>query len=131
MRGVWLASAVVWALAARAADISPRILRQIPDPHTGRQWLLVPNEENPAGPARLVSVPGQGTVPRDGRISAFVIHPGDKIVVEEHSAAVDAYLEATALEAAPVGGRLKVRLKIGGKVVKAVALRPGRAEVEP
>jgi flagella basal body P-ring formation protein FlgA len=56
-----------------------------------------------------------------------VIHPGDRVVVEEHTATVEARLEAIALEAAAIGSPVNARLKIGGKVVRAVAIAPGRA----
>jgi hypothetical protein len=51
------------------------------------------------------------------------------VVVEEHGAVVEAYLEATALEPALKGLPLNLRLTIGGKVIRAVAIAPGRAEV--
>ena len=115
---------------SHAVDSSQRILRQVIDPHTGQRWLLVADEENPAGPGRLVMASGFAAH-AGGRNSALAVHAGDKIVVEEHGAAVDAYLEASALEPAAVGSRFNARLKIGGKVVKAIALGPGRAEVRP
>jgi len=127
-KNVWVAAVLACAIAAHAADSHPRILRTITDPHTGRQWLLVANEQNPAGPGRLVSASGDLAAHRDGSRPALAIHAGDRIVVEEHSAVVNAYLEATALEPAAAGSQFNARLKIGGKVVKAVALGPGRAE---
>ena len=59
------------------------------------------------------------------------IRPGDMVVVEEHIAAVEAYLEAVALEPAQLGTRLNVRLKIGNRVVRAVAIAPGRVAMAP
>jgi flagella basal body P-ring formation protein FlgA len=56
-----------------------------------------------------------------------VIRSGDRLIVEEHTARVDAVLEARAMNPAAVGGALDVRLTIGGVVVRAVALGPGRA----
>jgi hypothetical protein len=128
--GAWLVWVVVFAIPAGAADASPRRFRAITDPHTGQQWLLLRNEENPAGPGQLVRASGRAAH-QDARLPALPIHPGDKIVVEAHSAAMDAYFEATALQPAAAGSPLSVRLKIGGRVVKAVALGPGRAEVQP
>lgn len=136
---VWATALALSLVIARAQSVSTphsavgspqHILRAITDPHTGQQWLLVANEENPAGPGRLVMA-SCFAAHRDARITAFAIHAGDKIVVEEHGLAMDAYLEATALETAAVGSQFKVRLKIGGRVLKAVALGPGKAEVQP
>jgi len=56
-----------------------------------------------------------------------VIHTGDEVTVEEHSAVIDARLQAVALGSAAAGSELRVRLRIGGKVVDALALKPGRA----
>ena len=53
------------------------------------------------------------------------------MVVEEHTAVVDARLEAVALGPAAIGSPFEVRLKIGGKVVRVVALAPGRAALAP
>ena len=56
-----------------------------------------------------------------------VIRAGDRLIVEEHTAVVEARLEAVALGPAASGSPFQVRLTIGGKVVRAVALGPGRA----
>jgi hypothetical protein len=108
------------------------IVREIDDPHTGGRWLLTRNPLHPAGPGRLV-------LAREMRIAVLrpgvplvepphpVIHAGDRLVVEENTAVVEARLEAVALGPAMAGSPLDVRLKIGGKVVRAVALGPGRA----
>jgi flagella basal body P-ring formation protein FlgA len=56
-----------------------------------------------------------------------VIRAGERLIVEESTAVVDARLEAVALGPAAIGSPLNVKLAIGGKVVRAVALAPGRA----
>lgn len=56
-----------------------------------------------------------------------VILAGDRIVVEESSGVVEARLAAIALGPAKGGESFKVRLAIGGKVLRATALGPGRA----
>ncbi len=124
-----------------------RVLREIDDPHTGDRWLLMPNPANPGGPGRLVryAAPGPDT-PGPGRRWASpaglrpapapalvpeallpVIRTGDSLIVEENTALVEARLEAIALGPAASGSPLLVRLRIGGNVVRAVALGPGRA----
>jgi hypothetical protein len=57
----------------------------------------------------------------------LVIHAGDRLIVEENTAVVESRLEAVALGPAVVGSPLDARLKVGGKVVRAVALGRGRA----
>lgn len=56
-----------------------------------------------------------------------VIRTGDHLMLEENTAVVEAHLEAVAMGPALAGSPFSVRLKIGGKVVRAVALGPGRA----
>jgi hypothetical protein len=60
-----------------------------------------------------------------------VIHTGDLLIVEESSAVVDVRLAAVALAPAAGGSPLKVRLAIGGAIVHAIALGPGRAALAP
>ncbi len=123
-----------------------QLYREIDDPHNGDRWLLVRNEEFPGGPGRMVRVvaarnaaggsfglAGQTTgQPATETAPALpVIRPGDRLIVEEHTAVVDARLEARALMPAAVGAAFSARLMIGGQVVRVVALGPGRAVLEP
>jgi hypothetical protein len=114
------------------------IVREIDDPHSGAVWLLLRNPNHPGGPGLLV------LAAQEARSSARVannhdqspealpvIHAGDLLIVEEHTAVVDARLEAIAISSAAKGAQLKARLKIGGKVVRVVALAPGRAVFAP
>ncbi len=122
------------ANTAQSSAAGGRIVREIKDPHSGAWWRLYPNAENPAGPGRLV------LAGKEERGSSFAvqakrnvpaIHAGERVTVEEHSSAVEAYLEGTALGSASIGSPLQVRLRIGGKVVKTVVMAPGRVEVQP
>lgn len=129
-----------WGMAARAQAVPSRgrsrpveILREIDDPATGNRWLLEKDEESPGGPGRMVlSIRGNMTPlhrEHGGRpVTLPVIHAGDRIVLVAHTAVMDAELEAVALAPAAVGSSLRVRLKMGGKVLEAVALGPGKAE---
>ncbi len=137
------------ALLGRAAgagcDQRPsegQLVREIDDPHTGDRWLLLRNEQFPGGPGRLVLAGGSSQ--RVGRRSHRaggergsrstvlpVIRAGDRLMVEEHTAVVDAVLEARALSPAALGAAFEVRLTIGGRVVRVVALGPGRAALQP
>ena len=109
-----------------------RVLREINDPHSGERWLLLPNAADPAGPAQWIRSDEIGWSPtgRNKIKESVVIHRGDRVVVEERGETVAAWLEATALEPAAVGCWLSVRLKIGGRVLRAVAIAEGRAEVK-
>lgn len=106
-----------------------RVLREIRDPSTGALWLIVGNAKSPAGPGRMLLANGEpgGHAGIEEKKMQAIIHPGERLVVEEHTAAVDACLEAVALGAAALGSELEVRLKIGGGVMRTVAIAPGRA----
>ena len=52
-------------------------------------------------------------------------------MVEEHTAVADVRLDAVALGPAVKGAHFKARLKLGGKVVRAVAVSEGRADFAP
>jgi hypothetical protein len=152
--GLALASFCAWAqLAAAQEAISdavaatiqssvPRelaggaVLKAVEDPSTELRWLLIEDPAHPGGPGRLVSVKSGAckACPSSSRntITAAtpVIHAGDAVQVEEHSPVVDASLQAVALSSANSGGMLRVRLRIGGRMLKARALSPGRAVLE-
>ena len=122
------------------------VIREIEDSSTGARWLLVRDPTNPAAPARMIRVEtgkadssgGTESAPsRKGKQGPGaaplrpVIHAGDAVIVEERTSVVDARLEAVALGSAAAGAEFKARLKIGGKVVRVVALDAGRAEMTP
>jgi hypothetical protein len=109
--------------------------------------LLVRDEAHPGGPGRLVLAekppivepgnrdaenrPGSRQVAELTYVSPVpVIHAGDRLIVEEHTPIVEGHLEAVALGPAAAGGAFDVRLRMGGKVLRAVALGPGRAELQ-
>jgi hypothetical protein len=117
------------------------IVREIDDPHTGKRWLLMRGDNLPGGPGRLVLAAGEHNAAAGGlELLAKqaheaqplpVIRAGDPLIVEEHTAVADAQLQARALNPAALGSALNVRLAIGGRVVHAVALGPGRAALQP
>ncbi len=114
------------------------VIRVIDDAQLGDRWLLLRDPERPGGPGRLVldarQSDTQGHAKKDDtqpRESSPVIRAGDALIVEEHTAVVDARLEAIALSSAAKGAEVKARLKIGGRVVWVVALAPGRAILAP
>jgi predicted secreted protein len=125
---------------------SGEVVREIDDPHTGDQWMLMRDPFHPEGPGRLVLAGGPAmrqasAVTRDDTppnapraiLTPFlpVIHAGDALIVEERTAVVVARLEAVALGPAAQGAVFKARIKIGGKVVRAIAVAAGRAVFVP
>jgi hypothetical protein len=131
-----------FGVAAATPETAPdgQVLGQIEDPSTGDLWLLLRDRNHPAGPGRLVLAPQR--ISMRGAISGgpaqplsagerLLIHPGDALIVEEHTEVVDVRLEAVALEPAVKSAHFKARLKIGGQVVRVVAVSSGRASFEP
>jgi hypothetical protein len=115
-------------------------IREIDDPQTGDRWLLMRNDANPGGPGRFTIVTA-GRTPAGGGLAQPadianpvrpqpVIRSGDRLIVEEHTDVVDARLVGRALNSVALGSVFNVRLAIGGKVVRAVALGPGRAALK-
>ncbi len=123
---------------AMTATVRPgaEIFREIDDPGTGNRWLLERDPDHPGGPGRMVlAAPGVSGGAGSARATAQaartpllpVIRAGERVIVEENTPLVEARLEAIALAPALAGSVFAVRLQIGGKVVRAVALGPGRA----
>lgn len=110
------------------------IVREIDDPSTGTRWLLYRNIANPGGPGRLilVGVVRPASLHRGATFAAAgpVVHTGDRVVVEESTPILDARLAATALNPASSGGPVRVRLELGGQIVAATAIAPGRVALE-
>jgi hypothetical protein len=149
----WLAVAMALPAARPAGATTPgaqvpqtsatpapaAVVREIDDPQTGVRWLLLQDANHPGGPGRLVQVSAEGSAsggtPVAGKSGEAPLHPiihtGDRLLIEEHTAIADAQLEAVALSPAVVGSAFQARLKIGGKVVRVMALGPGRAAFQP
>jgi hypothetical protein len=119
--------------ATGPATAGTSIVREIDDPHSGDRWLLLIDPRHPAGPGRLVLADvarkkfplSKADVQKTETPVPPVIHTGERLILEEHSSVVDSRLDAIALNPAAVGGALSVRLIIGGKVVRALAVAPG------
>lgn len=119
-------------VAVSSLSLKPNhVLREIRDPHTGICWRLLSDLAAPAGPAQLAASGAGDSCPPVQAAQRFAIQQGDRVVLEEHTPTVDARLEAVAMGSARVGSPVDLRLKIGGKVVRAVAIAPGRAILRP
>lgn len=139
---IFLASA---GKASVPALLPGQLIRVIDDPNLGDRWLLSQNVDHPGGPGRLLFVsaqsPGKRSQPSGAQSAnaleggSALIHPvirvGDRLIVEENSAVAEARLAAVALESATAGSAFNARLEIGGKVVRAVAVRTGQALLQP
>jgi len=117
---------------------APEIVREMVDPSSGEQWLLLRDPAHRGAPGRLVlaaqklSVNGASSHSQPPtRARELVIRVGDALIVEERSNVLDTQLEAVALASAHDGQPLEARLKIGGKVVRVVAESKGRAILTP
>jgi len=129
------------ASAAAGGTADGQVVREILDPHSGDRWILLRNDQCPGGPGRMVRIAADRNALGPAPLRAAnhretvrllpVIRAGDRLTVEEHTAHVDAALEARALGAAAAGAAFEARLAIGGRVVRVVALGPGRAALEP
>jgi len=137
---VMLSSGGLASTETMGQGVQGEVVREIDDPHTGDRWLLRRNDQVPGGPGRLVLVAAHqsatgGAIPRAAGLNRDVqippvIRAGDRLILEEHTAHVDAVLEARAMNPAAPGASLDVRLTIGGNVVRAIALGPGRAALQ-
>ena len=138
---VMLSSGELASVDTLGLGVQGEVVREIDDPHTGDRWLLLRNDLDPGGPGRLVLVTAHRSALAGGALRAAaerheapllsVIRAGDRLIVEEHTARVDAVLEARALAPAALGDAFDVRLTIGGNRVRAIALGPGRAALQP
>jgi hypothetical protein len=109
------------------------IFREIDDPSSRARWLLIRSSDHPGAPGNLILMPSDRS-PKEifrqtspASLPAPVIRAGDALILEEHTPVVDARLEATALGPARTGAVLRARLKLGGRVVRAIASGPGSA----
>jgi hypothetical protein len=116
-------------------------LRVLRDPAVDSScWILKRDPNHPQGPGRWVQAPINESSIRSGKADSDhasgiltmpvhpVIRPGDRMVIEESSDLVETRLQAVALGRAAPGEFLEVRLRMTGKVLRAVALAPGLAE---
>ncbi len=134
--GVVLVTATSAVVAAQTA-VAPRILvvssgpetaqlvREIDDPHSGARWMLLRDPGHPGGPGRMVLAGASRLAEKVPQRP--IIRAGDRLIVEENTAVVEARLEAVALGPAASGSAFDVRLEIGGRIARVVALAPGRA----
>jgi hypothetical protein len=127
-----LRTAPIYPNTSVPSSTSP--LREITDPHSGARWFLFRDQDHPGAPGRLVregSPTDQTVAPANPEPAAtarqVVVRAGDRLDVEEHTARFNAWFEASALGSASAGSTLNVRLKLSGKIVRALVTAPGSA----
>jgi hypothetical protein len=128
---LFVAAALASALPVRVLPAQEPASGERIDGQTGAVWALVRDRAHPADLPRWLLVEAGNTMDdaaRPVRREPPVIHAGDRIVVEEHTAVADARFEAMALTSAPKGDRLRARIAIGGRIVLAQAIGAGEAE---
>ena len=116
-------------------------IRVIVDPHTHAQWLVERDSARPFRPARIRLITPAEVCPftRSGHeafrpfssLRAAVIHAGEQVEVIEHTATVEARLEAIALSEAAVGETILVRLKANKRTVRGISLGSGFVALSP
>jgi hypothetical protein len=129
-------------LAPRESLEPGQFVRVIEDLNLGDRWMLYRDFDHLGGPGHLLLIsawrPGASPAGRGGNTPSAAadgnkgalrpaIHAGDRLVVEENSPLAEARLRAVALESATAGSAFNVRLEIGGRVIKAIALNSARA----
>ena len=123
-------SAPVSASAAQGQEI----VREIDDPRNGDRWLLVRDSSHPGGPGLLLLASAakitSGQAGPELAAQPPIIRAGDRVIVEENTAVAEARLEAVALSPAWPGSLFSVRLAMGGRVLRVLAARPGRAVLQ-
>ena len=116
------------SLQAVAMGVGASAERVIEDPHSGRRWVLATDPKHPGGPGTLVEQGAGGGVKSAATQKApLVIRAGDRVLVEENTRVARGLFEAVALSTARQGASFRVRLRVGGRVVRAIAIAPGRA----
>ena len=123
------------------SDAKQAAIRVVHDPHTGVNWLLERTPDRPGGPGRMIPATLEqlklirsADTGNPNRTAGVIVQPpviraGDRIIVEERTAVVEARLAAIALGPAKNGAPFNARLAIGGKVLRVTALGPGRAAI--
>lgn len=116
------------SLQAVAMGVGASAERVIEDPHLGRRWVLSRDPKHPGGPGTLAEQrAGERVKSETAQKAPLVIRAGDRVLVEENTRVARGLFEAVALSTARQGERFRLRLVVGGRVVRGIAIAPGRA----
>lgn len=103
-------------------------------------WKLVRDPIHPAGPGDWLRLEGSGCAGRkkgepgnlpENNGAPLVVRAGQRLLVEDHAALVEARVQAVALEPAHPGDLVQARLTAGGAVIRALVLSPVLAVLAP
>jgi hypothetical protein len=107
-----------------------RAVGEIDDPGSGLRWYMLHNPAHPGGPGRLTAFSddkGSSAHPLIEPPRRPIVFAGDRLVVEDHSAVLNAQLEAVALRPAFAGEVIEARLS--GKSVRVEILGTRQARL--
>jgi hypothetical protein len=129
--GIALMALPIRFALAESRPLAPRdeVVRSFEDAATSDRWVLERDSAHPGGPGRLIKVTGGPSRAERSVNLSPVIRAGEKVTVAERTSTVAVRLEGVALSSAGSGELLKVRLKVGGWLVRAIAEAPGRARL--
>ena len=128
--------------ASNLSSSSKGVVREIEDAGSGACWQLFRNERHPEGPGRLVLKRSPNSLGEPAGCASglewksslgsvpsrkFLILAGDLLTVREDSSRASVQLAGVALGPASAGDCLNVRLSVGGRVVRAIAVASGLA----
>lgn len=127
------------SLAVPAGILHAQAARPIFDPSINASWLLVPDQDHPAGPGKFVLADGHHSASLGSPLSStsilkprqVIIRANEALTLEEHTPVIDLCLEAIALGPAIEGQSLLVRLKANGHILRAMAVAHGHASLGP
>jgi len=109
------------------------ILREIDDPWDGSRWLLRSGSNHPGGPGSLTQVADGIAEPAGKKQQAARVQPviraGERLIVTENSKIAMSRLQAVALEVGAIGSEIKVRLLIGGNVIRVTVTGTNEASM--
>jgi hypothetical protein len=133
------------AAAGKPAAGEEKSMHVLDDVNTGDRWVLTRDTAHPGGPGRLLRLDRPVRIDRQDRQECvdgsepvanravvkpvMVIRGGDRVVVEEKTAAIEARLQGVALAPAGVGELVNVRLTAGGWLVRGMVEESGRVRL--
>ena len=113
------------------------------DPGTCKRWRYERNGDHPSWPPRLVMVSDEVSCSSQSNVNpgmkgqktewlrhhTIIVLAGDELAVSDETAALLANLEGVALNNGSPGEVIGVRLRLGGRIMRAQVLAPGRVRL--
>jgi len=105
------------------------VIRRIVDPFTGTKWVLTRDLLGRGGPGRLSKETRTPVATSSRAALPVVIRTGDRLAVEDRFPNGRGEFDAIALDRATEGSQFRVRLNVNGKIIRVMAVGPGRATI--